>query len=290
MDDLENPMNIVINRLKEREKELRCLYRVEDILSVGMRTVEETLKALLEVIPSGWQHPGVCEVSISYGDVLVSTENFRETDWMQQADLVVDNNLVGEIRICYTDLIRLVNNSQFLEEEQKLLNAIAERISACIFDRKLKMAIDFLKSKTLKGMPADISEMFTTMDDIHWKWRLRMTLSLAEKTDLEKYGIRGMYLVGSTKDATAGPASDIDLLIFIKNDVQKQLMLQEWIDGWGNGLSIYNQARTGYKIDKLFHLHLVDIEDIGRMQEYIEVIDSPYRPAILLKGSKPVLP
>ena len=40
MDDLENPMNIVINRLKEREKELRCLYRVEDILSVGVLIVE----------------------------------------------------------------------------------------------------------------------------------------------------------------------------------------------------------------------------------------------------------
>jgi len=49
--------------------------------------------------------------------------------------------------------------------------------------------------------------------DDHWRWRLRMVQKIAAELDPERYGVKGLYLYGSTKNATAGPGSDIDVLV-----------------------------------------------------------------------------
>jgi pyruvate,water dikinase len=45
----------------------------------------------------------------------------------------------------------------------------------------------------------------------HWRWRLRMAERIAARIDAGRFGVKGMYVFGSTKNATAGPTSDIDL-------------------------------------------------------------------------------
>lgn len=57
---------------------------------------------------------------------------------MQCADIVIDNNICGEIRVVYLQLIHEFNESQFLPEEQKLLNTIAERVGNYIFHQRLR--------------------------------------------------------------------------------------------------------------------------------------------------------
>ena len=41
----------------------------------------------------------------------------------------------------------------------------------------------------------------------HWRWRLRMAERIAAAADAERFGIKGLYVFGSTKNATAGPAA-----------------------------------------------------------------------------------
>jgi hypothetical protein len=282
------PMHIVINRLKEREKELNCIYHVEELLSDYSRPIEEVLISLLEVIPMGWQYPGVCKVMISYENMIVQSEGFAETEWMQQADLIIDNNVSGSIKISYTSLIRLFNNSQFLAEEQKLLLLIAERVSASIFHRKLKATVDFLKAYTdPEKIPGSINSVLKATSDMHWKWRLRMAVSLAEKLNLKKFSITGIYLIGNTKDATSGPGSDLDLLIHFHGNKRKKQLLVTWIEGWSFGLAEFNFAQTGYLLDSLIDLHFITDDDFKHPNSYSEMIYSPDRPAWLLKGSKP---
>ncbi|MEZ5000223.1 MAG: nucleotidyltransferase domain-containing protein [Bacteroidales bacterium] len=58
-----------------------------------------------------------------------------------------------------------------------------------------------------------------------------MVENIADKTDFKYYGLKAMYVIGSTKEANAGPGSDIDLLIHF-NGTEYQKLFKAWIDGW----------------------------------------------------------
>ena len=79
----------------------------------------------------------------------------------------------------------------------------------------------------------------------HWRWRLQMAERIAAEIDPEAFGVRGMWLFGSTKNGTAGPASDIDLLVHVDDDPRKRAALVTWLDGWSLCLSEMNFLRTG---------------------------------------------
>lgn len=99
----------------------------------------------------------------------------------------------------------------------------------------------------------------------HWRWRLRMAERIAADADPVRFGIRGMYVLGSTKNATAGPASDIDLIVHVEDgteDTRRDLLA--WMEGWSRCLSEINQVRTGCVTEGLLDVHLVTDEDIAR--------------------------
>jgi hypothetical protein len=135
-----------LSGLKERAKELKCMYAVEESLKNPERNPEEVFRELLDVIPLGWQFTTVCECRIIYEGKHFFSTDFKETEWFQTAEINIDGNIAGEIQVYYTQLIRLTGDSQFLPEEQKLLNTIAERLSRYVFYQKLKKSMEILST------------------------------------------------------------------------------------------------------------------------------------------------
>ncbi len=279
MDEKNDSINIVLARLKEREKELRCIYEISEILSDSLLPIEKLLTSLLDAIPIGWQFPVNCKVQISYEKMVIQSAGFVETEWMQQADLVIDNNISGKIKICYTA------NSQFLPEEQKLLQSISEMIGASIFHRKLKTTINFLKGRTdFKEIPDAGNSLLKATNDMHWQWRMRMSLIIAGKIDLEKFGITGIYLIGSAKDATSGPGSSLEIMVHFHGTEKQKLLLSTYIEGWSFGLTEFNFAQTGYRVENLIDLHIIKDNDFRQSNNYTSKKFPAERQAILLKG------
>jgi len=102
----------------------------------------------------------------------------------------------------------------------------------------------------------------------YWQWRMKMAERISEETDGRKMGVRAMYIFGSTKNATAGPSSDIDILIhFVGSEEQKALLLS-WLEGWSVCLSEVNYLRTGYRTEGLLDVHLVTDRDIADRTSY----------------------
>lgn len=108
----------------------------------------------------------------------------------------------------------------------------------------------------------------TAKKDIHWQWRLRNIETLASKLDKEKFGVKGMYIFGSVKNATSGPASDIDMLVHFVGTPEQQSNLEAWLEGWSLSLSQINFLRTGYKTDGLLDVHIITDEDIKKHDSY----------------------
>ncbi len=105
-------------------------------------------------------------------------------------------------------------------------------------------------------------------EDIHWQWRLRNVEKLAAQLDPKRFGVKGFYLFGSVKNAQAGPASDIDILIHFEGSEKQRKDLESWLEGWSLSLSQINFLRTGYKTDGLLDVHIVTDEDIKNRDSY----------------------
>jgi hypothetical protein len=77
-----------------------------------------------------------------------------------------------------------------------------------------------------------------------------------------------MYVFGSTKNATAGPGSDLDLIIHVRGNDQQTADLSLWLDGWSHSLAEVNFLRTGYKSEGLLDVHFVTDDDIEKKTSF----------------------
>ncbi len=120
--------------------------------------------------------------------------------------------------------------------------------------------------------------------DIHWRWRLQSVESIAAQLDPERFGVKSMYILGSTKNATAGPQSDIDILVHFQGTEAQRRELMTWFEGWSLSLSQINYMRTGYKTNGILDIHFITDEDIEKQLGYaarIGAVTDPARPLAL---------
>ena len=105
-----------------------------------------------------------------------------------------------------------------------------------------------------------------------WRWRQRMAERIARRIRPEARGIAAMYLFGSVKNGTAGPGSDIDLLVHFRGDEQQKADLERWFEGWSECLAELNYLRTGYQVDSLLDVHFITDDDIESQTSFASKI------------------
>ena len=120
-------------------------------------------------------------------------------------------------------------------------------------------------------------------DDSFWRWRFYMAQRLAERLDPEYFGVKGVYLIGSTNTGNAGPGSDIDLIIHFEGQEKQRQELLQWLEGWSLCLSEMNYLKTGYTSEGLLDVHLITDEDIANNSSFAAKIASITDPAHRLK-------
>lgn len=119
--------------------------------------------------------------------------------------------------------------------------------------------------------------------DEHWRWRLGMAERIALEADQQQFGIKAMYVFGSTKNATAGPSSDIDLLVHVEGSADQRRALELWLEGWSACLGEINYLRTGRQTGGLLDVHIITDDEIARQTSYASKINAVTDPARPLK-------
>lgn len=141
-----------------------------------------------------------------------------------------------------------------------LMNADLDEAVAFFSDSKS----DFDSPKLLSS--PDIQPLIR---ENHWQWRLRMAESIARRADAARFGLKAFYVIGSAKNGTAGPASDIDLLLHVDSDNEKRGELTRWLEGWSQCLDEMNYLKTGYRCPSgLIDVHYVTDEDIVKKTSF----------------------
>ncbi|NLG17594.1 MAG: pyruvate, phosphate dikinase, partial [Fibrobacter sp.] len=127
--------------LQEREKELDCLYRVEELLANTSRPLPDIFLDIVSTIPSGWQYPEICHARINYDDKVYQPADFVQSMCSDTAPIKEGDAVKGFIEVSYTHSVSSSGVDCFLEKERKLLRIIADRIGQSTFHRKLELLL-----------------------------------------------------------------------------------------------------------------------------------------------------
>ena len=138
MSENENPLDNLIHQLRERAKELNCLYEVQELLNTPEISVEEVCHGIVQALPPGWQYPDVCEAQIIFFGKTYQTPLYHESTWVQSADIYIQDQVVGKINVCYTEERPVSDEGPFLKEERKLIDTIADQFGFFLLHQQLR--------------------------------------------------------------------------------------------------------------------------------------------------------
>jgi len=124
------------------------------------------------------------------------------------------------------------------------------------------------------------------LDEHFWRWRLYMVEQIARELEPDKFGVVNLYVLGSTKNATAGPSSDIDILVHFRGSPEQLDLLSNWLEGWSLCLGETNYMQTGYRTGGLLDVHIVTDEDIANKTSWAAKIGAVTDAARPLKLGK----
>lgn len=129
----------VMGALRERARELSCLYRVDDILGRD-EPEDELFRRVLGALGNGFQYPEAVQPALVLRGREFRVPGFRETPWVLRARIVVADETVGELSVYYTEERPRADEGPFLKEERQLLRAVAERLAFFIMRQEIAEA------------------------------------------------------------------------------------------------------------------------------------------------------
>ncbi len=159
--------------MNSQNKELVCLYKVDEVLSNYENNIEDTLLELVKVIPQGWRYPNYCEVSIEWGEKNICSEGFKNSVLKMQSDIIIDNKKVGRITLVYTKQLR-EEKGVFLTGEHQLFKGITNKLISFLTYHQLQQTILELQNASHRTDNVENSE-----EDIT-KWLRKQDLSKEE--------------------------------------------------------------------------------------------------------------
>ena len=117
------------NELKDRVKELNCLYEIIKLIENPNISVGEILNGSLKHIQNTWRFPDITCAKITFDQKEYKTDNFTHTPW-NISDSVMIRNKNLKIEIHYLE------NKPLLIEARDLLKEIVRQLRA-VFEFKL---------------------------------------------------------------------------------------------------------------------------------------------------------
>jgi hypothetical protein len=229
--------------LRERAKELRCIYNVASALSRRQEPPQTVFGWVLDAIPPAWQYPEDTTARIEYFGRTHALPDFVDTPWRLRSPISIWRTLVGAVEVHYKSPKPTAWEGPFLREERELLDDIAHRIGEYLEWKQRELG-----GERLGAAPE------------HWRWRQRFAERIAAAIDPARFGVRSVYLFGSTELGSASVGSDIDLIVVSGGDARQEKDLRIWLEGWSLCLAEISFQLYGLPSSGLLDVRFMDPE------------------------------
>jgi len=132
----ENLQDLSLGMLRERVKELSCLYAIARIAGDPGLSLGGILERITNLLPPAWQYP-----EIASGRIVLDDEEYRSTGFegqgvLQSAPVLVNGERRGRVEVIYREKQPELDEGPFLTEERNLIDAVAGQVGL-IIERKL---------------------------------------------------------------------------------------------------------------------------------------------------------
>jgi DNA-binding CsgD family transcriptional regulator len=166
------------SKLNELLNSLSCLYSIAKLSQEPEITMDEMLQNVVNLVPSAWQYPDITCARIVYKNQEFKTEKFRKTAWKLTRGIMVSEERVGALEVCYREEKPWMFKGPFLKEEILLINSIADILGNIIHRKQAEIALR-KNEKDLERYAQDLSELNTTL-------KVLLNQREKEKKELEK--------------------------------------------------------------------------------------------------------
>ena len=122
--------------LRERVKELTCLYSIARLAAQHDLSTNEVLQGIVKVLPPAWLYPEIAHARITLNGSSFSTPGFREGKYQQRAEIISSGKHQGSVEVVYGEERPELDEGPFLREERALLDAIAKEIANILTGRQ----------------------------------------------------------------------------------------------------------------------------------------------------------
>ena len=166
---VEEPLRQKIRKLehllRERDRELGCLYNIANVADRSDSTLEEILQAIARLLPHAFQYPELACARIVMGAQEFRTDNFRHTPFKLASSITVRGNNAGEVEIFYAEESPGCDEGPFLAEERSFIDIIAGRLGALIEKKTIEDAIRKSEEKYRSIFENAVEGIFQTTPD-----------------------------------------------------------------------------------------------------------------------------
>lgn len=164
--------------LRERIKELNCLYGIAQLGERHLDSLEAFLQDLVNFLPASWQYPEVTCARIEFKGQTYRSHGFKVTRWRLSSRIHEYNAPAGELSIFYLEARPPADEGPFLKEERALIDAVAERIGT------LSMRIS--AELELQEMNRQLTVERTTLQETNAALRTVLSRIEEEKQEIQR--------------------------------------------------------------------------------------------------------
>lgn len=133
-------------RLKERIKELTCLYEVTSIIvNCDYDQIEDALKGVMRCLQKAWRFSTDTHVALVTDQYSIKTKNFPDQSVSLKSSIQVFNKKIGYIQVVYP--LPTYDSKDFLPEEKKLLKNICLEVGNLLERKQIKDNEDLIRRK-----------------------------------------------------------------------------------------------------------------------------------------------
>lgn len=113
--------------LRERIKELSCLYGISRLVESHRHREIPILQGIVDLLPPSWQYPEICCARLVLHGKEYRSPGYRRSPWFQSAPVRIEENVAGVLEVFYLEEKPDLDEGPFLKEERDLIDAVAER-------------------------------------------------------------------------------------------------------------------------------------------------------------------
>jgi signal transduction histidine kinase len=122
--------------LRERVKELTCLYEIGRIAQESGIAVDAALERIVNLLPPAWQFPEIAGARITLDGRDITTPGFRVSKHSQSAAIEVKGRARGVVEVIYSAERPEFAEGPFLAEERHLIDTVAREVSLIVARRE----------------------------------------------------------------------------------------------------------------------------------------------------------